>query len=146
MRKTRIHKYYIFFMVCVLLPLLLGGILYYIFCPNVFFVKCIDSVTGIEVHLRPDMNNLIMRLVRFYGFDIIWAYSFTNMFFILVSILHNWRNRYILIPTVFVSSIELLQKTDIMHGTFDYIDIVVQIIGSLFAMVIINILKQYLFK
>ena len=146
MGKTRIHKYYIFFMVCVLLPLLLGGILYYIFCPNVFFVKCIDSVTEIEVHLRPDMNNLIMRLVRFYGFDIIWAFSFTNMFFILVSILHNWRNRYILIPIVFVSSIELLQKTDIMHGTFDYIDIVVQIIGSLFAMVIINILKQYLFK
>ena len=39
-------------LIMVLFPLLLGSIIYYLFCPGVAFVKKIDAIVGVGIHFR----------------------------------------------------------------------------------------------
>lgn len=129
------NKTVLFYVACtVLLPLLIGGILYYLFFPEVTFVKVLDSNMPFQYHIRGMFNNYaLVQFLRFYLFDFIWAYSFANMLLIILSeirikILYT----YIIVLGIGVLY-EFSQFIGLLSGTFDFLDISAEGIGITIA-------------
>ncbi|MCR4755176.1 MAG: hypothetical protein K5868_06555 [Lachnospiraceae bacterium] len=119
----------------VLLPLLIGGIMYYLFFPEVTFVKTLDSYMPFHYHICGIYNNYaLVPFLRFYLFDFIWAYSFANMLQIIL--LEN-RVRILLTYVIALSvgvQYEFSQLTGLFFGTFDIFDIIAEAIGITISM------------
>jgi hypothetical protein len=112
----------------VIIPLLVGLIIYVIFSPNVFITKFIWSVfntenpfDGVDITRMP----LVVQFLRYYLCDVLWSFSLTNMLILI----WGYKNikKALIIAVVFSIFIEVLQIRFI--GTFDIWDIIVQIFG-----------------
>lgn len=127
-RSTRIYN------VCV--PIMIGAFLYYIFCPDVLFVKTIDSWTGLNLHIDINYDNMWIRLVRFYLFDFLWAYS---LMFLALS-LSGRKNYKFIIPAVllFELAMELIQLASAIKGTFDIFDLFTELIANVLVIKILS--------
>lgn len=115
----------------VVIPIVAGGLIYYLFCPSVTFVKFIDSITNINVHITCDnTENIVILILRWYLFDFLWAFSFSSAVYLFFV---NKRLSYtmsLIIPVVFGVVYEMLQKYGIAKGTFDIGDILAEFIAS----------------
>lgn len=121
MRRYKIRNR-IFLIINTVIPLLVGGVLYYLFCPNVYFVKMIDSVLGDGIHFSYT-SNIWWKFARNYLFDFFWAYSFTSA---ISAIVNNKVFRFV-VSIIFICTLEILQKFFTQLGTFDFIDLIVEI-------------------
>lgn len=125
----------------VILPLLFGGIYYYLFCPDVAIIKKLDSLLGCAYHLQP-LKFAIFSYIRFYLLDALWAYALFNS---LYMILGNNSNALVLCTVISLTVsliMELFQMLGIAMGTFDICDIVIEFVAILIALVIIKMKKE----
>lgn len=121
MRKSKTRNR-IFLILNTVIPLLVGGVLYYLFCPNVYFVKLIDLVLGGGIHISYT-SSIWRKLARNYLFDFFWAYSFTSA----MSAIVNNKVFRIVVSILFICTLEILQKFFTKLGTFDFVDLLVEI-------------------
>jgi len=121
-----------------LVPVMLGAFLYWLMCPDVYFVRQIDSV--LQIHRDNSItDNLLIRVVRNYFLDALWSYS---LYCTLIIVLDS-RRLAIALAIAFAVIMEMLQITSRCLGTFDVIDIVFEIISVLIANVTTkNYLKE----
>lgn len=138
----------LFWIINVLAPLLMGALLYYVFSPDVIFVRCIDSFLGRKgIHINyidyiDYSGTVILRFVRNYLLDMIWAYTLVfAMSFILCNNAAEIMKMMIII-VCFTVVMEMLQCTNLVNGTFDILDIVVELLAEFIAVFII---KKYFF-
>lgn len=123
----------------IMIPIFLGAIIYYLFSPDVLFVKKIDSIIGPDYHIKILLNdNLIFIFIRNYLLDMLWAYALViALFFVIgnntVSVL-----KILSIAFSFTVILEILQITPIAEGTFDFYDIVVEFLAEVIAVLIIK--------
>ncbi|MCM1058592.1 MAG: hypothetical protein NC517_13465 [Firmicutes bacterium] len=112
--------------ICV--PVIVGAVLYYLFCPDVLFVQAVDSWTGLRLHIAADYDHMTVRLIRFYLFDFLWAYS---LMFLALSLSEEKGGR-VTIPVVFLfeGGMELLQLAPAVKGTFDIWDLFVEFVAG----------------
>lgn len=120
----------------VLIPLIIGGVLYYAVSPEVIFVEQIDRLTGMNLHIN--CKTTFIKIIRNYVPDILWAYA---LMFALILIMGNktadiWK--MYMVAGLFSILIEVLQLTGLVKGTFDIKDIIVEIIAELVAVFIIK--------
>ncbi len=119
----------------ILLPLVIAGLFYYLYCPDVFFARGIDTIIGSDwLHIVPCEGRKLYYFFRNYCLDFIWAFSFS------VSVRYftgSYRWMSAVIPVVFGGAFELLQKANVFPGTFDYYDILAEAIGTALAYIII---------
>ena len=128
----------------IILPLILGAVIYYIISPNVYFVKQLDSAMG---NLLPGrmlidfmrVNSAFVRALRNYLPDIAWGYSL--MFGLYLALRNEISDMYVMIMIAFAFStfIEILQITPSVSGTFDIIDIAYEFLAEIVAILIIKI-------
>ena len=134
--KRKLIKVGILFVV---LPLSLGGILYYLLCPDVFFVRHVDSFLGIyrfsdSLSIFPTLS----RFLRNYFFDFIWAFALTNSLYLILGN-NAWSCLTSIICSVFLgSAMEILQLTGVTTGTFDVWDIAAEAVGAVTGAIIIK--------
>jgi len=105
------------------------------------FLKAEDGIGVIEVKTVTGQN-IFIRLVDSYLADFLWAFA---MFFCINAVMRHSpdKKRFRLVLCLFVDCVmELLQAFDIISGTFDFWDIVIQILATLTAYIIINIMKR----
>ena len=121
-------------MACILIAS--GCLVYYLFCPEVLLVKMIDGLINGGIHFEPPQRAMLTDLVRFYGLDLIWAYSFSCMIYVFVCDLKNVSKLQIFIPIVCGIILELLQWRGISAGTGDIIDVIMEMIGTVLSVVI----------
>jgi hypothetical protein len=128
----------------VILPLLIGGLIYISFrsislrmC-NWFEVIGINDFTSwIRCSMNPLKNN-IPSWTYFSLPDGLWVYSFSSALIIL------WGNQYkkgkywLLIPLLFGAIIELAQGIKLFPGTFDIIDFVFCLLASYLSIIIVK--------
>lgn len=121
--------------ILVALPILLGTVLYYLFCPDVVFVIWIDQV------LNPSRKNIhipsiyLIKFLRFYAFDFIWAFSFLSA--ILIVFINDWNARQLFLIVFFSEAIlESLQLIDFIPGTFDILDIFTELFADVLVIFI----------
>ena len=111
----------------IVLSLAAGAVLYYMLCPDVIFVKYIDSLLSIERQPQPALAaGTAVRLVRNYLLDFLWAYSLALS---VTLILSGTRGQYFTaagICTGLAVILEVLQYRGVCRGTFDIADIIVE--------------------
>lgn len=132
-------KKIVFLILNVLVPILLGTIIYYLISPEVMFVQQIDKIFGYRVHINGiNLNNVIIQFVRNYLLDMMWGYALVfALFFIIVNNTAELMKIFI-IAFAFSAIMEFLQLTSFVRGTFDIFDIIVEFLAEVTAVFIIK--------
>lgn len=118
-------------------PIIIGGALYYFFFPKVLFVEWIDSLLKTGIHFDTENSSLLVAVLRNQILDAIWSYSFCNLLYLII----REGKREVLcfiFPTLLGTTMEILQKVGVVTGTFDYWDIVAEGAGSALAYILIK--------
>ena len=118
MRRSRL-----FWLCNIIVPLLLGLLIYLAYRPEAIITSLLSKV--IPITPRPAESSL-EKMLSSYGPDILWAYGLT---FYNICVLHHRRYsafKVFLISFITELLIELLQKTKIINGTFDYFDVLLE--------------------
>lgn len=130
-------------MITIIIPLILGASLYYIICPEVYFVKIIDYYLNINLHVEFNIEqNILTKVLRNHFFDFIWAFSFTNALGLIFYNDTKVHLKYCIIPICVGVFFELLQKVRVVYGTFDALDILSEILGIASATLIILSIRR----
>ena len=145
------HKLY--FTICILLiiiPLVFGSILYLVYRPDTYISRFI--LNSMEAgNLSKARSQLIIcypvlsYLSKNYLPDCCWAFSLESC---LALVLHNSERVVVsslIISAAFLSLMETLQVTPLIPGTFDVIDISVELTAIAVAGIIINLLRKRCF-
>ena len=129
----------LFFLGSIIAPLLIGGALYMALSPEVFFSKITMNIYGLrQIHFE---HNFLLRFVRFYFLDMLWAYS---LVFALSFAIGNEAEcpEVLILAAIFSVAIEVLQKYNIMPGTYDWADIIFELLAEIIAAFIIKNIKK----
>ena len=116
----------VFLLANMIVPILTGAVIYYVTSPDVIFVRQLDTILGMRVHMYDiSYHSTIVRFIRYYALDMLWGYA---LVFALYFILDNNTAslfKIFVIAYVFSVIIEILQLTSFVKGTFDVFDLVV---------------------
>ena len=111
-------------------PLIMGGISYYLFFSDVLFVKKIDQFLTKPFHIHVSYGSTFVRLCRFYLLDYLWAYALMNLILLIIGA----NDRKIIVSILaFIILLELLQVFPFVAGTFDFWDLIVEMLASFLA-------------
>ncbi len=129
----------VFLLANMIVPILTGAVIYYVTSPDVIFVRQLDTILGMRVHMYDiSYHSTIVRFIRYYALDMLWGYA---LVFALYFILDNNTAslfKIFVIAYVFSVIIEILQLTSFVKGTFDVFDLVVELIAEIAAVFIIK--------
>ncbi len=130
-----------FLVLNIIIPILLGAVIYYLFSPEVIFVRWIDGLWGIDFHVDGlPKDNLILRFVRNHFLDMLWGYALVFAIFFVLGNNAAELCRSFIIAFSFSTVMELLQITPIANGTFDVLDISFEFLAEVVAVFIIKII------
>lgn len=118
----------------VVLPLMIGFIYYYLFCPDIVIIKKIDLLIGKRYHIQLPQN-ITLLFFRYYMLDALWAYAMTHCFHLILGNNAIWYS--IGLSIVMSITMEVLQLLKVATGTFDIMDIMIEIFAISIAMIII---------
>lgn len=122
-----------------LIPLLMGIVLYMLFSNDVIALSFIGIKHGLVNYEYLNDHAILLciyKAIRFYFLDMLWAYSL-SFTLILVTIDKNIKDYYILIIAVLFSVLmEVFQLTNFSPGTFDFLDIIFEVIIEFIAIII----------
>lgn len=122
----------------VLIPILLGAVIYAIVSPDVLFVKKLEELTGWSLHFFPGHKILIIQFIRNYFLDMLWAYALFFAFFFIIGDNTAGLRITCIVTVICVVVMEVLQLTPFVSGTFDMWDIFVELLAAAIAVFIIN--------
>lgn len=117
--------------------LLAGAVLYFMFCPDVWFVQKISNFLNLSRDTYWILDSRLLLFLRFYLFDFLWAFSLNIFLFILIG--NNAKSIVLsmLITTVVGIIMELFQLWNLASGTFDRWDILAELTGAIVSAIII---------
>lgn len=118
-------------LIYLIIPIVLGGLLYWLLCPDVFVVRIADSIMPIRRNASILSNPFIL-IIRNHLLDALWSFS---LYCTLLLVLGNYKSA-LATALVFLVWIECLQIYDWCTGTFDVIDILAEVSALLLAFVI----------
>ena len=132
------RKNLLFYLCNIMVPLVLGFILYVIFRRDTYISKFVCRYIDIKRFDTDEIpSSFATKFIRYYACDILWAYSLTFVCY--------WfsfgKNRYmfsIILCGCFEILIEMLQRFHLFPGTFDFWDILFEFITTLVALWIIK--------
>lgn len=141
MKNAYNRKRVLFYGINIVLPLLIGGIVYVVFRRDTYLAEFVFEIIGLKQKeiILPAWLSFI---VRNYISDFLWAYSLA---FALSSLFQYKRRNAVIvfvICVVFALTIELLQNTRAFSGTFDVVDIALEAISVLLALLIIKYYEE----
>ena len=110
----------------IVLPLIIGSIFYILYSPDVFFVKWINSFISIPTFYNNSLNqNIVFKIFRNYILDMLWAYSLSAVLMLIT----NKKRISLVLAGGFAILMEFCQYINIFEGTFDFFDIVCELIA-----------------
>ena len=124
--------------ISVVLPVSLGFILYYLFCPEVIFVRVIDSAVQCGIHIEYGVESIWKDLVRGYLLDFLWACAFGSSIYFLTRGLFCTLKVSILLPVLCGMGMELAQMNNLVTGAADIMDVFVEAIGTTAAVIFLR--------
>lgn len=130
------------FLFHVVIPIVICSALYYLFCPEVLFVKQIDNVLPVQYHIYGINKIPFLMFCRNYLFDAVWGYSLFHAVFLILGNDAKALVWSILICILMSIGLETLQKFHVITGTFDWWDIIVEMLALAVASLVIY--KKYM--
>lgn len=129
----------VFLVLNISVPIMIGAIIYYLFCPDVIFVQQVDAIWGHGIHVNCfNMNNILVRFIRNYFLDMIWGYALVFTLYLFIANNTAELMKIFIVSFVFSAIMEILQLASFVRGTFDIFDIVVELIAEISAVFIIK--------
>lgn len=123
----------------ILLPLVIGGIWYYIFEPHTSFVVWIDSLLSTQF-VRPIVSeNHFYILARNHILDMLWSYSLMFSVYYLMSSVKKRLVLSICITIISCLFLELIQLIPNVKMTFDWWDLIAEVFAVCIACILIRI-------
>lgn len=141
MKKNRDRN---FLWMNILLPVMVGGITYYLISPEVFFVRQLDALLGSGIHIENvGSQGTFFRWFRNYALDMLWGYAlFFTLHLMVADDTAEWWKTFGM-AAVFSAGMELLQIMPGVAGTFDVWDIVVEVLAEGIAAVVLLCYKNF---
>lgn len=129
-----------FWIMHMVLPIIVGACIYYLIAPDVIFVKKINMTVGFKLYVSQEFTSLFfIKLLRNYLLDFLWGYSLLcSLFFAMGKNTAEWR-KILLLAFGFSTAMEFLQMSPSVKGTFDVVDIIVELVAEICAVLIIDI-------
>lgn len=123
----------------IVVPMVVGLIVYLILKPSAYVSELIIDIFGLRQLNIQTSDNWFLSIIRNYLCDFLWAFSLTAA----ISLLY-YDNRFrsaisVLICLIVGIIIELMQLLGVISGTFDIVDLIVQSIGSILSIIISKI-------
>ena len=123
----------------IIVPLLIGGILYLISSPNVIFVEFINvHIKNISPVIKFD--SMMGKFLRNYIADILWGYSLQFAIYFILDEEKIWK--LFIAAFVFSTFFEGIQIFNSIPGTFDAWDILFEGIAEIIAAININNMRR----
>lgn len=116
----------------VMIPLIVGAVIYYVFFQETIFVRLIDDIFGLGYHMSLNFENVFVRLIRFYLLDFLWAYAM--MSFVLWSF--GTDRKTVIGIVLFEILMETIQLFPFVKGTFDVCDIGIEIAADILVILL----------
>ena len=120
--------------------LLLGLIFYLLLNEDAFVSKIVFDI--IPIQSFSESNNAFVKVLRNFGADFLWSVSFTMIIQIILW-LDKKKTFFLLFCSLLGIIYELMQCFGVAAGTADILDMIVYVMGSLFAIIIIQGGKLY---
>lgn len=122
-----------------IIPIFIGGVIYYIMSPNVLFVKLIDGLIGESLHIfQVYEDNVILRVIRNYFLDVLWGYALVFALFLVFGNDTAKLKIIFILACIFTATMEFLQLSSIVRGTFDVWDIATMFLSEVLAVFVIK--------
>ena len=122
----------LFYILNIILPIVIGAIIYVLYSPNTVFVQLLNNYFIIK---NLD-SNVVSNVLRNYFCDFCWSYSlaFTISFIYKDSFSLTTS---ILVPISVGIMLEILQLTKIISGTYDILDIISELLACIICYLIL---------
>jgi glycopeptide antibiotics resistance protein len=139
MRSNKIY------LIHVLIPLVLGLILYLVLQPEAYvstFIRQILHMDGWELQGETVSGSPLLLFLRNFGSDILWAYALVFAVYFFARNTKMPLYGVFLLCALFLLLIEILQYTDIIPGIFDIIDIILESAAACAAIFMLWIMRK----
>ncbi len=134
-----LNKGKLFLTANILVPLVIGALIYYFVSPDVIFVKKLDSWLGRGLRVAISSCDFwFVKFLRNYFLDMLWGYALTFGLFFVIGNNTAELTKILVIALVFSAMTEVLQLTPVVSGTFDLLDIFAEFLAELTAVLIIK--------
>ena len=143
--KNNASALHIFYSLNILFSLVLGLIVYVCWRPDAFISQVVYDVLGVSPNIGAFLNALpdwAILFCRNFLADILWAYALTfTTCYIWRSIGKSMFPAFVVTAT-FEVCIEFFQKIGLMSGTFDWLDILLEVCVSAAIMLLIKTIHK----
>ena len=135
-KKKRGEK--LFYGLNIIIPLVLGLIIYLLFRRDSRLFVFISRFCSIPSSLNGSLPLPVEAFFRNFASDMLWAYSLTCSVIFVLGYSHKNMLITFLICVCFEIVIEIMQHTSFFHGTFDVLDIILEMFSTCLALIIIK--------
>ena len=140
--KNKLLARYLFYSLNIILPLFFGLFLYLNLRADSYVSVLLNIFIPFPVLSFSVFPEWFVSFLRNYVSDVLWAYSLGCAISLVLGYSRKKILYVILLCSGFVSILEILQKTGIFHGTFDFFDILLEICAVCMALIIIFIFEE----
>ena len=127
-----------FIMLNVIVPLIMGMLMYLAVSQEVVFIKLINELLGYSSNGGMIRKSVVVTESRYYLPDMLWGYSLIFALFFVCGKRQSTLPSIFILAGVFAAIMESLQLISAIPGSFDLMDIVVEIAACLLAVFIIK--------
>lgn len=115
-----------------MLPIIVGATIYILYSPNTIFVQLLNNCFNI----RNLDGNIVSNILRNYFCDFCWSYSlaFTISYIYKDSLSLTTS---ILVPISVGITLEIMQLTGIISGTYDTLDVISELLACIICYLIL---------
>ena len=132
MNIWKIHKTKMFICFCfIFLPLLIGLLYYVLLAPETIVSKTFSQIFRIDFSFQ--LTSSFSNLCRNYLSDICWAIALVNALILAIGTTKEQSIISFVVATIFCIFIELAQWFGIINGTFDYWDILIELVSVIIS-------------
>lgn len=131
-----IKSHFLFYITNTIAPIILGIAIYLIIKPNAYISYIIYKYLPFQLSISLSPRNIITIFIHNYLCDILWAYAFMMTLCFTSAYQCTLRFHTVIACIIFELFIEILQYFHIISGTFDFMDIIWEILANLLALAI----------
>jgi hypothetical protein len=138
---SRLFSLFIFH---VFFPISIGGLIYMFFRSKSLLMFTWFDNLGLNTmisYYRSSLikySNIIPDWVLFSLPDGLWVYSFSSSLLLLWGNDFKISSFWLFLPFLFGSGVEIMQKFDLVSGTFDIIDLIICLLASILSIIIVK--------
>ena len=131
-----------FWVLIILVPLFLGLTIYIFLRPTAFISKAFYHIFSISPSTIKAPDNVFWHFIKYYFCDFLWAFSLSATVSLIIGIEKKKLVISFLVCSIVAICTEFFQLQGFIFGTFDILDVLIEIIGVILPLMIIHLRRR----